>query len=502
MSVALVSATVRHLQETEYDKLDALVQTEDSPEVVVAQLDCQPLYDVHIGGLLNAAIVEHRLASLKVLLEIVAFGDSEERDQHLGAHLSVALKHSEFEAANALLGKIGLVRNYDLLWPPPARPWDLDGLKAFVGQHPDRLAELVPRYPNVGILQSPEDVIALIDLAEHCHVLSVKADGPSLFDPTYFLYELLRSSTEMADAGKAAVTRRLLEAGAEPAELNWGQCLAGRPDMAQTYAVLQAAKAKARLELQAAILAGDNAAVLSDRLEGYTLPYDQHTRALLDLAIQHRRHACLDVLLAHVFFGDQAAKDAALGFDLSTALQRSDFEVAAVHLGQMASVPNWATLWQPPQGNAPPWNLADLTAFVERHRARVQDLVPRYQNLVLVRSPRDALVLIALARHCDANLRQHPDQKLFDPTWFLYQLLRRETAMADADKAVVAHHLLAVGADRHYALGVCARRPAGLAQTCAAIGVAQARAADEKAAPASAEALRPAAGAPITTKER
>jgi hypothetical protein len=496
---------VRLLEEPEYGKLEALSQAEDEPKSVVEQLGCRPLYDTGIGDLLNGAIVQHRVGSLSVLLGAIAYGSPEERDRVLGGHLSVALQHSEFAAADVLLGKIGTVPNYDTLWQPPAKPWDLERMKLFVERHPGRLAELVPRYPNVGILRKAEDVIVLIDLAVHCHARSVREGGRRLFDADYFMYELLQPSTALADADKAAVARRLLEAGANPFAQGWEAGLAGRPDLAQTYAAVQARRAEAearRLELEAAILAGDDAVALAGRLEGYVLPYDVPTRALLDLAIQHRRLGALRVLLALLDFKEQAAKDAALGTHLSAALQHGSLGAADALLDQMTSVPNWASLWQPPRGDAQPWDLRGLKAFLERHRGRVQDLVPRYQNLALMRHPRDALVLIALARHCDAALRPHPDIALFDPTWFLYQLLVPETAMADADKAVVARRLLVVGADRNYGLAYCGGHPAGLALTCAAIGAAQAPAAAQPGAAVRPEASRTASGAPITTTQR
>jgi hypothetical protein len=184
----------------------------------------------------------------------------------------------------------------------------------------------------------------------------------------------------------------------------------------------------------------------ADQLEGCLLPLDPIVSHLVGMAIHHSRNGVLRLLLQRMVFPGQAEKDAAFGAALTVALHHSNFEAAAVLLSQMATVPNYRELWVPPSGDARPWDMQRIRAFIIEHAGRVAELVPRWENMALVHSALDALQLIELARFCDAFLRPKEELGLFDSTWFLYALLLPSTVMPDADKAVVARRLIEAGA--------------------------------------------------------
>jgi hypothetical protein len=224
---------------------------EDSPKFLADQLEgcLLPYEDMATGGLVNDAIRNHQTRKLEILLPHLLFPNHEELDKALSFHLTVALHYSSLPAADLLLAAIGVVRN--LAWLPPlpmGQDWNLAELKDFVYRHKDRLSELIPRYEALEQIWDPFDALLLIDLAEFCHEISVLEGGPPLFDPEWFLYQLLLPhGTQMGDAGKAAVAKRLVQAGVNAKD--YAEFCAGKPaGLEATCAVLMEAHGEAETE--------------------------------------------------------------------------------------------------------------------------------------------------------------------------------------------------------------------------------------------------------------
>lgn len=247
------------------------------------------------------------------------------------------------------------------------------------------------------------------------------------------------------DADPAVGTPTVYPAAAAARKhVEWGYCDLADIDVAGMERALTAAPAGT-----------DPVEFFADQLEGCLLVRDDGASRLVGLAIRHARNGVLALLLQHMVFPCEAEKDASFGAALGFALHHGNLEAAALLLGQMAAVPNYRQLWEPPAGDAPPWDVQRLRGFLIEHAARVAELVPRWENMALVRRAADALLLVELARFCDAFLRPAKDERLFDPTWFLYALLLPSTAMPDADKAAVARRLVEAGADAGHYAGMC-----------------------------------------------
>jgi hypothetical protein len=214
----------------------------------------------------------------------------------------------------------------------------------------------------------------------------------------------------------------------------------------------------------------DGLGFIAEQLEGYSLDHrETPVDSLLSLAIRHHRPKFLELLLSHLAFKDQVERDETLSLYLTLALHHSDFVGASLLLGQIHTVRRQETLWKAPAWKAKPWALPELQNFVICHAERVAELVPKWENLAIVRNAEAALLLVELAVFCDAFLSPEPHVHLFDATYMMHQLLHHSTFMTDAVKAVVARRLLDLGADPSPFVGFCMGSPAGLAATCAVI---------------------------------
>jgi hypothetical protein len=196
---------------------------------------------------------------------------------------------------------------------------------------------------------------------------------------------------------------------------------------------------------------------------------DERVGDLVETAISHSRNAVLELLLARLAFDSPREQQDAHGYHLMMALHHSNFEAAQQLLDRLPVVPNYASLWAPPFGNARPWELHRLIPFIYRNRERLPELVPRHQNLAKLSRPEDAILLVELATFCGDLGTRLGIPRLFVPEYFVYQLLRPETRLDDAGRAAVARHLIQAGVNVEEYVGYCGGNPPGLEKTCAVI---------------------------------
>jgi hypothetical protein len=209
--------------------------------------------DLRIRRLVDDTIRHHQQLSLEFFLSRLRFNDADDKDTALSFHLAMALHHSNMQAAEMLLRQIGRVRNTGELWIPPAegsRAWDLEELKVFAFHNRGRLLEITPDYPILDVVERPGDAVLLIELASFCKAMSILEGTSSAFDPTWFLFQLLRhDGILMDDAGKADVARCLVQEGADP-DFGYDFCLGNPEGLEATCSVILEAKARADDRLQ------------------------------------------------------------------------------------------------------------------------------------------------------------------------------------------------------------------------------------------------------------
>lgn len=233
-----------HPTRNDFRRLYRTVVTDDNPDEIddVLEKGCQLSYlDDRVGELVDAAISHSKNKVLEFLLTRLAFDSPKEQQDALGYHLSMALHHSNFEAADMLLGLIKVVPNSTSLWAPPvgtAKPWNLYRLMHFIFRNQQRITELVPRYENLKELRNPADAILLVELAAFCEQLGSQIGKSRLFVPDYFVYQLLHPETRMDDAGRAEVLRHLIKTGVSVEEYV-GYCAANPRGLEKTCAVIR-----------------------------------------------------------------------------------------------------------------------------------------------------------------------------------------------------------------------------------------------------------------------
>lgn len=204
-----------------------------------------------------------------------------------------------------------------------------------------------------------------------------------------------------------------------------------------------------RRRLNEIIRAGDDAEALADRLGGRRLEYSTELLAIMENLMARQRPQSLDVLLDHINFRNAPLGDAVLNHLLGATLHYSFIDFADLLLDRNFNIMHriWVAADIFDDISVPPWNLVDFKDLISRHPEHAARIMPTSADMAQIETVEQALALIELALHCDAENVATGGNQIFDPSSLLYKGLLNNRGFNDAEMAQVAQRLLDLGAD-------------------------------------------------------
>jgi hypothetical protein len=205
-------------------------------------------------------------------------------------------------------------------------------------------------------------------------------------------------------------------------------------------------------QMLAVVQEGDDPEALADFFRDSYLTHFFEYNDLLATIIRGHRIRSFQFLLSLMEFSSQRTREEELSLCLSYALQSSSFEIADVLLAPgndfvIRPSPGHPTWHSPSDADVPlpAWHLEDLKGLVSRHPEKADALAPSEHDLLLAGRSKEAILLIELARHCDAVSMALGKPPRFDPTDFLSDVIADQW-YSEEDMLEVVMHLLDLGA--------------------------------------------------------
>jgi hypothetical protein len=180
------------------------------------------------------------------------------------------------------------------------------------------------------------------------------------------------------------------------------------------------------------------------------LVYDDALQDALAMMIENDMVRSFEVLFPRIVYERSFDRGASKSLLLGIALLHHRLDIADMILEQkfvfFSDFADWSKCCLHPSSSNPE-RLEDLKALISRHPEMAYDLAPSPNRIQAASGASEAIFLIDIAQHCDAERHKLGRQKntCFNPTDSLYDVVLR-SAMTDVDMDQVARHLLELGA--------------------------------------------------------
>lgn len=191
---------------------------------------------------------------------------------------------------------------------------------------------------------------------------------------------------------------------------------------------------------------GDDPEALARLLGGESPTYDLKLYGPLQLMIAVSRNRSFEFLFPLFRFPGEGHRKATTTNLLKIALFYGNLEVAEFLLDQLTEDAVRDVWWHVYNGRAhEPWDLDGLKALICRNRGYASRMAPTATDIEYARSAKDALLLIELALHCDAECVKLGRPETFNASRFLASTVKG--FLGDTDMAKVIGRLCDLGAD-------------------------------------------------------